>query len=236
MASSRSSARAKALSLELKPGPDARQLKLESDDVIHLAYAHGEIGYSADEPLAAFLWVGRGGLRMKPILTGAPLGIQVEALSAALSSHLGLASNTALLVTDVAAGGMADQGGLKKFDIITGIEGTAAVTQGKLQQMLRRKNSGDELSLSVLRQSARSNSSSWRGESGRTMIGAPQPKAATNDQPDKQRRVSERRSTMNWGWMVGITMARAGRSRNWSWSTVRANGACEVIAARFTRF
>jgi len=140
--------------LELKPGPDARQFPLESDDVIQLAFSHGEIAYSADEPLAAFVWARRGGgLRLKPISTGVELGIKVEPLSESLSSHLRLARKSALLVTDVVTGGAADRGGLKKFDIITSIEGNAAVTEGKLHQALRRKNSGDGLSLSVLRQS-----------------------------------------------------------------------------------
>src|SRR5262245_41773526 len=182
--------------LEIKPGPDARQFWFDSPEVIHLAFSNGHISYSVEEPVAALFWVSQGGLQMRPIPIGRDLGITLEPVCKHLGSHLDLGNAPALVVSDIVAGSMAERSGLKMFDVITRLEGNTLVTQAKLYQMLRQKNPGDRLSVSVLRQAAPLTLALEANGELPDTVWRVQPKAVKTNEPDKGTKTE--RKTINY--------------------------------------
>src|SRR6185503_3291285 len=69
----------------------------------------------------------------------------------ALAAQLGLNQNQLLLITEVVGGKPADQAGLKKFDIITSIDGQTPASPKDLDQAVSRKKAGEQLKLSIVR-------------------------------------------------------------------------------------
>ncbi len=95
-----------------------------------------------------------------PTKSPAKIGLDLGAIDEALSRHLGIGTNEAILVAGVHENGAAEKAGLKTYDIITSINEEATATPEKLRTFLEKASAGDELWLSVLR----------RGESHRILV------------------------------------------------------------------
>ena len=83
-----------------------------------------------------------------PVMVGITMGEPDDALRA----HLGLGDRRVIMLDNVLPGLPAAEAGLKKYDIIVAIDGSDDdVTAAKLQEVLKKKQPGDELKLRVLR-------------------------------------------------------------------------------------
>jgi len=135
---------------ELSPIASAEEAKLpmegEWQDI------NGQLTLNLDEPSSYLIHLKpNGGLRMRNVSTGIELGLMVIPSDEALAATLGLAAGEALLVTSVANNSPAERAGLKKFDVITHIDGQALATPAKLSEAIRRKSAGGDLMLRVIR-------------------------------------------------------------------------------------
>lgn len=83
-----------------------------------------------------------------PVMVGITMGEPDDALR----THLGLGERRVIMLDNVMPGLPAAEAGLKKYDIIVAIDGSDDdVTASKLQEVLKKKQPGDELKLRVLR-------------------------------------------------------------------------------------
>ena len=80
------------------------------------------------------------------------VGLQMMPIDPALSGHLGLAPNTAIMVAGVVPGLPADLAGLKPFDVITRIDTRAAQDVNTLRSVLLERNAapGDTLKMRII--------------------------------------------------------------------------------------
>lgn len=81
----------------------------------------------------------------------AVIGVTVGAVSEALAVQLGLDAERAFLVTEVTEGHAADEAGVKKFDIVTHVDGQPAAGGEVLKACLKRLKAGDAVTLKVCR-------------------------------------------------------------------------------------
>jgi serine protease Do len=82
----------------------------------------------------------------------ARLGIQLQALTPALASKLGLDAHThGILVTDVVAGSPADKAGLKEGDIIVGFNGAPVFNGPSLKNLVATSDAGHSYTLTFVR-------------------------------------------------------------------------------------
>jgi len=79
------------------------------------------------------------------------VGLTMGDVDEALASHLGIDAASAVLVTDVAAGGPAASAGLVRFDVVVAVDGEAPVTREKLAEAVASKRPGDRLVLELRR-------------------------------------------------------------------------------------
>ncbi|MES2200832.1 MAG: trypsin-like peptidase domain-containing protein [candidate division FCPU426 bacterium] len=82
------------------------------------------------------------------------LGFYTQDIDARLAAALKLSSMQGVLITDVAAGAGADKAGLKRGDIVTGINGKNTDNSAELKTRLYEARPGEPLLLSVLRNNA----------------------------------------------------------------------------------
>lgn len=87
-------------------------------------------------------------VKQPPVMLGITMGEPDEALRA----HLGLGDRSVIMVDSVIEGLPASKAGLRKYDIIVGLDGSDDhVTAARLHDILLAKKPGDELMLRVLR-------------------------------------------------------------------------------------
>jgi Do/DeqQ family serine protease len=101
------------------------------------------------------------------------LGFYTQDIDARLASALKLGSQKGVLVSDVVAGGPADKAGLKRYDVITAINGRSVAGGSDFKARIFEAKPGETLSLGVLRKgqklelslatSAVESSAGWHG-------------------------------------------------------------------------
>lgn len=83
---------------------------------------------------------------------GAHLGVVLEDVSKPLAAQTGVDRPRATLISDVVADSPADRAGLRRFDIITAIDGKPDASPGVVRETIRARKPGESLSLHVLRE------------------------------------------------------------------------------------
>jgi hypothetical protein len=86
----------------------------------------------------------------RPMLR-AQLGIAMGRVDESLATHLNVNPDEVVLIVDVAEGGPAAEAGVKRFDVITHIEGKSHLHPSVIREIIMTKKPGDTLSLRVLR-------------------------------------------------------------------------------------
>ena len=79
------------------------------------------------------------------------LGFDAETNSPELAEKLGLKAKTGIAVTFVRIGAAAEEGGLKKGDVVQQLDGAAMGTKEELGAAIARKRPGDAITLGILR-------------------------------------------------------------------------------------
>lgn len=79
------------------------------------------------------------------------LGVQVGSVPAPLADHLALDASHCVLILSVTKGGPAEKAGLRKNDILLGVDGGHAVTDQTLRAAVGKKQPGDAMLLRILR-------------------------------------------------------------------------------------
>ncbi len=79
------------------------------------------------------------------------IGINVGEVGDALAAQLGVDSDNAILVADVNPEMPAAKAGLKRFDVIVGVDGHALEDRNGLRGALAKKHPGDTVSLTIMR-------------------------------------------------------------------------------------
>jgi len=87
------------------------------------------------------------------VIEGQPmrLGVTLGEVSDAVASQMGLDKGKVVLITGVVEGMPAEKAGLKRFDIIAGIDDHKAVTPETLREVVFSRKPGDEVTLWVIR-------------------------------------------------------------------------------------
>jgi serine protease Do len=80
------------------------------------------------------------------------LGVNLERVDAATASQLGLDRDRVALITRVSSGSAADRAGLKKFDIVTRVDGADSASSTRVREAVRSGTPGQPLRLTVLRE------------------------------------------------------------------------------------
>jgi serine protease Do len=79
------------------------------------------------------------------------LGVQVQPLSADLAKQFGMKTEKGILVVDVTEGGPAEKGGLKRGDVIVGIDGKTVDNPFQLKNMVASTRPGKTVDLKIVR-------------------------------------------------------------------------------------
>jgi S1-C subfamily serine protease len=82
----------------------------------------------------------------------AQLGITTERPEAATAAQLNLDRDRATTITYVYPGSPAERAGLRRYDIITGLDANDCVSPAKLREIVRTHRKGDALKVSYLRE------------------------------------------------------------------------------------
>ncbi|TVQ63115.1 MAG: PDZ domain-containing protein [Phycisphaerales bacterium] len=80
------------------------------------------------------------------------IGVSMSAPDEALAAQLGLAPDAGVLIRDVTPGMPAEKAGLRRFDIVTHVNGVEPVNEETLRRAVRESAAGDTITLRVLRQ------------------------------------------------------------------------------------
>jgi C-terminal processing protease CtpA/Prc len=80
------------------------------------------------------------------------LGLTFENASAALKAQLGIEATGGVVVTDVAAGSLAEKAGFKKYDVLTSIGDSDVSDTGQLEKVLAVFKDVNELTCSIIHQ------------------------------------------------------------------------------------
>ncbi len=141
------------------------RMSREGRQIEYHAIQHGD-GWQkfASEP-GWRLWLridGSHGLRWRPRLQRARVGVTTEALSPPLAAQLGLPEGEGVLITSVVPGEAGERAGLKRWDVVILIDGVSSpeehaqspASQDSLRAALRVRQPGDPLRLSVIRGAA----------------------------------------------------------------------------------
>ena len=86
----------------------------------------------------------------KTLPTHGTLGIQITTVDPILAYHLQIDPTKAVMINHAVKGAAAEQAGLRKYDLITAINGVPA-NSDQLQSVLRQTKPGDKVILSVIR-------------------------------------------------------------------------------------
>jgi S1-C subfamily serine protease len=81
------------------------------------------------------------------------IGINYTSLTPAIAAQLGIAQQTGMIIADVAPGSPASQAGLRRYDVITTIDGHPLQGDSDLAQIVDQHKPGDTLALTVVRNS-----------------------------------------------------------------------------------
>lgn len=79
------------------------------------------------------------------------IGVNLGTVGDALASHLGLEAEHAVIITDVIDGYPAKAAGLQKHDVITAINGASPASSAKLREVLKGKDPGYHVTLTIVR-------------------------------------------------------------------------------------
>ena len=80
------------------------------------------------------------------------LGVNLERPGSAVASQLALDRDRTSLVTYVHTGSPAEQAGLRKYDVITRIDGDESASPARVREVIRAHKAGDEVRLGVIRE------------------------------------------------------------------------------------
>ena len=80
------------------------------------------------------------------------MGIVTERPEAATAAQLNVDRDRATTVTYVYPGSPAEKAGLRRYDVITGIDANDCVSPAKLREIVRGHRKGDELKVSYIRE------------------------------------------------------------------------------------
>ena len=89
----------------------------------------------------------------QPDLDHSYLGVHTSRLNKALSHQLGLPGGVHLQVEQVAPGSPAEDAGLKLYDVLLKFDDQLLINPEQLKTLVRMRNPGERVSLSILRQS-----------------------------------------------------------------------------------
>lgn len=78
------------------------------------------------------------------------MGVTLSSPDEALAEHFGLDEDKVTMIAGITKGLPAQKAGLKRFDLVTQIEGNQPAGQNDLRKALRAKNPGDEISLTII--------------------------------------------------------------------------------------
>lgn len=79
------------------------------------------------------------------------VGVNLSDIDKSYLSELNIDSTNGALVADVVLGSPAFKGGVKKYDVITGINGTAVKNSSELSEKIRAKKVGEKVTLNIVR-------------------------------------------------------------------------------------
>jgi S1-C subfamily serine protease len=80
------------------------------------------------------------------------LGVTTERPDAVTASQLGVNRDRTSVITYVVPGSPAERAGLRRFDIITGIDANDTITPGAVREIVRSHRKGDELKITYIRE------------------------------------------------------------------------------------
>jgi hypothetical protein len=98
-------------------------------------------------------FISPGLLFAQPDLDHAYLGVHTSRLDKAVSHQLGLPSGVHLQVEQVAPGSPAEDAGVKLYDVLLKFDDQLLINPEQLKTLVRMRNPGERVSLSILRQS-----------------------------------------------------------------------------------
>jgi serine protease Do len=80
------------------------------------------------------------------------IGVNIDRIDAATATQLNLDRDKATLITYVAPGSAAEKAGLKKYDIVTVVDGSDCAPPSRVREAIKSHRHGEELHLSVVRE------------------------------------------------------------------------------------
>lgn len=80
------------------------------------------------------------------------IGVEIDDTSAALAAQTGADRHRSCVLTGVVAGSPADRAGLKRYDVVTHIDGRDYASPSALREAIRGRREGDTLQLTVVRE------------------------------------------------------------------------------------
>ena len=94
-------------------------------------------------------------LRQYGSVQRALLGIRMLDITSEVQQYYGLKSLEGVYIVEVVPGSAAENGGLASGDVLIAVDGTTVNSSSELQEKIARKNPGDEVTLTVLRNDKR---------------------------------------------------------------------------------
>jgi S1-C subfamily serine protease len=79
------------------------------------------------------------------------IGVSLADVPGSTASQLGVERSRVCLISDVEGGSPADRAGLRKYDVVTRIDGRDGADDDDLRDAIRSKNAGETLTLTVMR-------------------------------------------------------------------------------------
>lgn len=79
------------------------------------------------------------------------IGVRLAEVPGSTASQLGVERSRVCLITDVEGGSPADRAGLRKYDVVTGIDGRDGADEDDLREAIRSKGGGVPITLTVRR-------------------------------------------------------------------------------------
>ena len=96
-------------------------------------------------------------LRQYGSVQRALLGIRMLDITSDVQQYYGLNSLEGVYIVEVVPGSAAEKGGVQSGDVVTAVDGLQVNSSSELQEKIARKNPGDEVTLTVLRDGKRQN-------------------------------------------------------------------------------
>ncbi len=115
---------------------------------------NGEFTFMLDSPEAYLVKPTAEGMRMRTVAPAVKFGVKTDSVDGALAAQLGLRPGAAELVTEVSEGVLTVPNGLRKFDVITHVDGKALTGEGEMWPTIYKRSpdaASDRLRLRVIR-------------------------------------------------------------------------------------